>query len=331
MDSLTRAKNADYDRGLQCLEGTRSDILHAVFEWMDNSASENIFWLNGPAGCGKSTIASTVAHMLDESTGGVRKLGLGTLAATFFCKRNDAQLNKPSLLIPTMAFRLAYAYPLLKGPIIKALNDNPDIGDSPILNQFNKLIEEPLSTVASQNVTNVIIVIDALDECGDTSSRKALLRCFEQASALPRWFRIFITSRPEDDIRAALCNVSVGYEVDIHSEDNKSDVAAYIQQRIVSLRRDHPTLGSDWPDGKKLNEIISKSGDLFIWVRLAFDFIEPKSNPATTMDGILSSSFSKFHTQLDALYHTVLHEGLVEEEHSIRQVLGIVVVAKVPL
>ena len=46
------------------LEGTREELLKEIIGWI-NSAEEDtrpIFWLPGPAGTGKSSIAHTIAH-----------------------------------------------------------------------------------------------------------------------------------------------------------------------------------------------------------------------------------------------------------------------------
>ncbi|KAF2175810.1 purine and uridine phosphorylase [Zopfia rhizophila CBS 207.26] len=44
-----------------CLPGTRVDVLREIHEWADGQDKRCIFWLNGLAGTGKSTIARTMA------------------------------------------------------------------------------------------------------------------------------------------------------------------------------------------------------------------------------------------------------------------------------
>jgi pantothenate kinase-related protein Tda10 len=45
-----------------CLENTRVDVLRRIFDWVDRQDEQCIFWLNGLAGMGKSTIARTIAR-----------------------------------------------------------------------------------------------------------------------------------------------------------------------------------------------------------------------------------------------------------------------------
>src|SRR5438477_9306785 len=96
LEWLPRSKAAAYDHGLQCLPGTRQDILSQLYDWIDSKKpGDNVFWLSGPAGSGKTTIASTVAAQLDSKDSKLRQLGLGSLGAAFFCKRNDNNFNQP--------------------------------------------------------------------------------------------------------------------------------------------------------------------------------------------------------------------------------------------
>ena len=45
-----------------CLPDTRVDLLREIYTWADGKDERFIFWLNGLAGTGKSTIARTVAR-----------------------------------------------------------------------------------------------------------------------------------------------------------------------------------------------------------------------------------------------------------------------------
>src|SRR6266487_151042 len=52
----------DASNRTECLHNTRSGILSFITGWMiQPSEGQNILWLHGVAGCGKSTIANTIA------------------------------------------------------------------------------------------------------------------------------------------------------------------------------------------------------------------------------------------------------------------------------
>jgi cytidylate kinase len=62
-----------------------------------------IFWLDGLAGTGKSTIAQTVANHFDKNH---------ELGASFFCSRDDADCSNVSLVFPTFRRHLSEALDL---------------------------------------------------------------------------------------------------------------------------------------------------------------------------------------------------------------------------
>ena len=102
LKNLPRSKGGVYDCNQQCLQGMREDILNLIYDWID-SKEHNMFWLRGPAGSGKSTISSMVAAQLYDKKHGLGHLGLGSLGATFFCKRDDETLNQLKLVSVTAA------------------------------------------------------------------------------------------------------------------------------------------------------------------------------------------------------------------------------------
>ncbi|CAE6476029.1 unnamed protein product, partial [Rhizoctonia solani] len=65
LEGLNPAKKATYDSSLStevsrraCTEGTRIRVLDGLDNWLDSSM-KSIYWMNGMAGTGKTTIAST--------------------------------------------------------------------------------------------------------------------------------------------------------------------------------------------------------------------------------------------------------------------------------
>ncbi|BAE55954.1 unnamed protein product [Aspergillus oryzae RIB40] len=80
---LPIAEGASYDsydnqHEDKCLPETRTELRHQITDWAGSPEGECIFWLNGMAGTGKSTIARTVAQSLREK---------GLLGASFFFKK----------------------------------------------------------------------------------------------------------------------------------------------------------------------------------------------------------------------------------------------------
>ncbi|KAG2362066.1 hypothetical protein BDR07DRAFT_1074184 [Suillus spraguei] len=71
LSGMTYADGAGLDTRKECLEGTRTEILSQITDWV-SSAGDNtsrVLWLSGPAGKGKSAIAHTIAKWFEDVGG----------------------------------------------------------------------------------------------------------------------------------------------------------------------------------------------------------------------------------------------------------------------
>ncbi|EJP61379.1 WD40 repeat-like domain-containing protein [Beauveria bassiana ARSEF 2860] len=83
LNQLRVAEGASFDSYAQehnriCLADTRIELLQQITDWAKDKNAEPIFWLNGMAGTGKSTISRTIARSFSEN---------GQLGASFFFKK----------------------------------------------------------------------------------------------------------------------------------------------------------------------------------------------------------------------------------------------------
>ena len=118
--SATHDSGESFDRP-KCLENTRVAILKRLRDWVLGEAeSENIMWLYGDAGAGKSAIAQTLAECFASEK---RLLG------SFFFSRNDPQRATHYPLVATIAYHAATTVPQLAEPILSAVDRDPRIFD----------------------------------------------------------------------------------------------------------------------------------------------------------------------------------------------------------
>ncbi|KAB5589461.1 NACHT domain containing protein [Ceratobasidium theobromae] len=165
LEGLVPAKMANYDSRLSteisrraCTEGTRTVILSEMDNWSLNPDAPDLYLMSGMAGTGKTTIACSFSNSLEK-----RK----QLAASFFCTRTSPECRDAGRIISTIAYQLArYSIPF-QCALCETLGRDPDIGSRNIIKQFEQLLEEPLVKVKSAVPENLIVVIDALDECDD--------------------------------------------------------------------------------------------------------------------------------------------------------------------
>ena len=93
--------NAGYLSGNRqgCLKGTRKEVLLQIDQWLRNDGDQRIFWLNGLAGTGKSTIAQTFAEI---------SFADGKLGASFFCSRDFENRSNLQAIFPTVEIGRAH-------------------------------------------------------------------------------------------------------------------------------------------------------------------------------------------------------------------------------
>ncbi|TFK58557.1 hypothetical protein BDN72DRAFT_806396, partial [Pluteus cervinus] len=174
--------------GNQCLEHTKVSTLADIQDWA-HSTVEPVFWLHGPAGTGKSTVAATVASQLERN---------GRLAAFYTCSRDQKTLGNPLQLLRNICYRLAMVYKPFGEHIATVIENDAHFGSGgdTISSLFQKLFIKPLDMLTAEPaLVPLVIVIDALDECGEKMDRVELLQCLLELFGKCGWIKVFITSR----------------------------------------------------------------------------------------------------------------------------------------
>ncbi|QRV97718.1 WD repeat-containing protein [Ceratobasidium sp. AG-Ba] len=174
----------------RCTENTRVSVLHQLHEWSRNIASEKIFWVNGMAGTGKTTIAYSLCEWLENNH---------KLAASFFCSRQLPECRDVNRIVPTIAYQLARFSRPFYHETAEILATDADAHNQTMDKQLKQLLVDLLSRIKHTLPTDLVIVVDALDECtDDTGVAKFLSTLLLGARDLP--MKIFVTSRPNPSI-----------------------------------------------------------------------------------------------------------------------------------
>ncbi|SLM34884.1 P-loop containing nucleoside triphosphate hydrolase [Lasallia pustulata] len=139
-----------------CLPDTCVDLLREISTWADGKDGRFIYWLNGLAGTGKSTIARTVARKYFEN---------GQLGASFFFSRGGGDVGHASKFFTTIAVQLAQKSQSLQRYIGDAVRKNANIATQSLGDQWRQVVLGPLSKLSGDSYpSSYILVIDALDE-----------------------------------------------------------------------------------------------------------------------------------------------------------------------
>ena len=337
LNQMYHTENAGYQHGDRqgCLMGTRKEVLSEIRHWLVSEEDKQVFWLNGLAGTGKSTIAQTFARtsFADE------KLG-----ASFFCSRDFADRNNLQAILPTLAFQLAYRYTNFRRELLEVLKENPHVERESLCSQMEKLIVGPLKSTG----ISTLIVIDALDECKDEKPESAILSILSShVNEIPN-VKFFITGRPEVGIRSGFRLESLVrttevlrlHEVKPEAVDN--DIKRYFRTQLsgVVKNRSDCNLTEDWPTSSDIEILCKKAAGYFIYASTVVKFVSSKSHqPTEQLTKIISFPQSTVHEgrSVDLLYSQVLEQAVdigVGDEESytrLKTILGAVVLMVNPL
>jgi tetratricopeptide (TPR) repeat protein len=234
--------------------GTRGWVFAAVEAWMallGGDVHHRAFWLQGPAGLGKSAIAAQLVVRYGGESGGELPKGNKLLAAHFFCKHDDEARNSPHRMLATLAFRLAAQVPAVAAVWDGMLADEgtrAELGrhvsgkeeGGSLEDVFEALVAKPLRQALEAegkgggSDRDLFILIDALDELQAGAHRAALLKLLgEKLPTLPPQVRVLVTSRPEEDIVTALASLR---SLVLAQDDaqQRADLAKYFEVRVVA-------------------------------------------------------------------------------------------------
>ncbi|KAG8794907.1 hypothetical protein FRC12_020324 [Ceratobasidium sp. 428] len=337
LQELNPAQMAIYDHSTAasqlgrrgCTLNTRQLVLQGLQDWACDPRGAKVYWMNGMAGTGKTTIAYSFCRALEASN---------QLAGSFFCSRLLTECREIGRIIPTVVSQLSHFCRPISGILRRVLENNPNISIRGVTTQFEKLIFEPLRDVKDTMPAGLpVVVLDALDECSDQDNARlfvgALLR-FSQN--LP--IKFFVTCRPDTVLLGKLTpdntlSHSLVHLHDVEESLVQADIETYLSDELEPLRA----------TPVQIQTLTNRSGKLFIFAATVVRYIgldDASFDHHRRMEfilGVTASSSSRMYAPLDFLYSAVLSTSLDNdrleswEKECIRQVLHTVVCAKEPL
>jgi hypothetical protein len=141
--------------------------------------------MTGAAGSGKSSIALTVAQKWEQEH---------ILAASFFLSSSDKTRNSCWKVVSTIAYQLALQSPSFRDAISSVAWANPGVFEAATSTQITELIVQPLAKIGNDSIAGTIILIDGVDECGETDQEE--LMDIVKKIVVDSPFRAFIVGRP---------------------------------------------------------------------------------------------------------------------------------------
>ncbi|KAJ3505354.1 hypothetical protein NMY22_g17615 [Coprinellus aureogranulatus] len=314
-----------------CHPETRKAVQDDIFSWIkhgDRDAQpKKILWMSGPAGCGKTAIAGTVAELCEEQ---------GLLAASFFFSSFTGSPSRrdKQYLIPTLAYQLMRfdSSGEMREHILSSIANDPSIFRMRLKEKSRKLLMLPLRALRSQHPfrrSRSVIIIDGLDEVESHHSRRLgrqqaiqqnevdqveILSSLIHATNDPSFpFSVVIISRPERGIKGFFSTQLVkDVTLDIFLDnkyDPDSDIELFLNSKFTDIRR-HYNLPASWPSQQAIQTLVQKASGQFIYAATVVRFVEDRTNPPPyQLDCVLRLHFSTSEdplAPLNALYTQIL-------------------------
>jgi hypothetical protein len=169
---------------------------------------------------------------------GLRAAGLATMAYYYFDFR-DVKKQDCYGLLSSLISQLSVESDSCYGVLSQLYSDNASGASKPNMIVLTECIKDMLGLPGQ---CPVYIIIDALDECPDTSgmpsAREEVLDLIDElVNQNFANLRLCVTSRPEIDIRKAIEPLEP-LQISLHDEDGqKHDIIEYIKSVIYSDRK----------------------------------------------------------------------------------------------
>ena len=302
------------------MDGTRQSLLNQIMDWVANKSEpqdvlqSNAYWLYGSPGIGKTAIAHSICASLHERN---------HLAGAFFCRRDDPILSEPMNILPTFIHKLAIILPPFRTIVAKRLRDDPNLTPE---SMKGALFLQFISSLPPHLEHTLVLVIDALDECGDTRSRPGILKVLLDAAAQAQWLKIIITSRTEVDIQHFFDtpNQPPYLPYDLATDrDAGADLRTFARNQFDLVASDWH-LPMPWPEESDFDRVISRANGLFIFIKTLVLALERCDDPNESLKAALQSSVETGLESLYKLYSSIIKAKIMPNNAEFQRMIGVV-------
>ncbi|KAG1771772.1 hypothetical protein EDD22DRAFT_966014 [Suillus occidentalis] len=246
----------------KCLQGTRVDLLKYIHGFLDDTEKNQLIWLHGTAGVGKSAVAFTVADKMRslkvrEETNIEKRL-----AGTFFFSRKHTKRCTTGYFFVTLVYQLATNFPSIRKDVNRTIHDNPALldPDTPLCDQMEALFLQPLRwlQLRLRGCPPLSFIVDALDECSSEPELTDLILSLAQA-----------LQRRGAPVSAL--DTGEGGIISLDGADVDHDICTFLRHSFVELGSRH----ADFPQPSEadVEKLASRAGRRFIVASTMMKFI----------------------------------------------------------
>jgi hypothetical protein len=184
-------------------------------------------------------------------------------------------------MLRTISFELC-RHPVFMDTLVADLGKRMiDFSTTGIVDQFHRLVKKPLQSLVKEikdGGNAVVVVVDALDECGGltgcrSQDRRDVLAAVKQWSTLSPFLKLIVTSRDETSISEVLKPISTPLELRLDSRHAIRDVEAFLERELRRIGVAH-CLPDSWPAREEIRTLAKKANGLFVWAVTLVKFVD---------------------------------------------------------
>ncbi|RYP07284.1 hypothetical protein DL764_002599 [Monosporascus ibericus] len=271
-------------------------LQHERFREWEDTTSSVILWLQGSPGAGKTFLTSKVIDYVQSLLKGPRN---GEGFAFFYCNRNEEERRKPLMVLRSYVRQLSTTArcPEEKRKKLQELWSERRLGGSAL--DLEDCREQLFELVNLYPRTT--LVLDALDEC-EPDLRGELVNTVEiLLSKSRRPLKVFISSRPDRDIRNRFLDRP---NIEIQATHNETDIQKFVDEEIIN----HGAWEDISPQLKEeiLRTLLARSQGMFQWVFLGIKQLLELETEAAIRDRLgrlptgLKATYDEIYSKIEA-------------------------------
>ncbi|XP_046858222.1 uncharacterized protein LOC124451659 [Xenia sp. Carnegie-2017] len=243
------------DLNKKYLEDTRQWLFEKLDTWFNNESEDasNVMILIAGPGFGKSVFAAELCRRYSEKK---------KLAACHFCRYNRSDERNPRMLIESLASSMCDTISDFKSKLNEELERKHSYES--VTDAFRVLLNNPLHSFEDHKP--MLLVIDALDESQVDGKSELLELIAEEFDRLPKWIKIFITSRAELPVKKELKEMNpLEITTNPRDENNEEDLHKYLKHQL----NDRVPRNPFFPQDEVLQLLVKKCEGSFLYAYYA--------------------------------------------------------------
>ncbi|GKZ35264.1 hypothetical protein AbraIFM66950_005858 [Aspergillus brasiliensis] len=298
---------------------------HKFHAWQGSLGNDlsGLLWVSADPGCGKSVLTR---YLVDE----VLLSDDERTVCYFFFKDDFTDQKSATSALSVVLRQLFVAQPHLLHDAILAKMDTD--GDK-LTQSFSELWSILTSVSTNATASEIICVLDALDECQDEDRKKLIdaVKDFYSGPHNNSKLKFLITSRPYEHIRRGLSGLITELPtIHLSGDDGREaeqishEIDLVIRRRVHDISKQRSLMEQECK--MLINSLTGVQNRTYLWVSLILDVLE---NTPEFSKGKVHRILSDLPTTVDSAYERILNRSPDKEKAKV--LLHIITAAMRPL